>query len=132
MVQRGAATLSRHSVHLRRNKIDVEPSMAKKRFNFAVNHQLPFYFVSASDGTNVVRVFKEALKLAIKNKEQPPDEVMAEIWALLRDDDSKGAVPESGIAFDDGGEPRPNTSGSSNPAEVDRGASKSDAYPMLR
>merc|ERR1719230_761080 len=82
------------------NKIDVEPSMAKKRFNFAVNHQLPFFFVSASDGTNVVRVFKEAIRLAIRNKEQPPDEVMAEIWALLRDDDTKGAIPESGIAFE--------------------------------
>lgn len=85
------------------NKIDVEPSMAKKRFNFAVNHQLPFYFVSASDGTNVVRVFKEAINLAIKNKEQPPDEVMAEIWALLRDDDSSSAKPECSIAYDDAG-----------------------------
>lgn len=84
------------------NKIDVEPSMAKKRFNFAVNHQLPFYFVSASDGTNVVRVFKEAVKLAIKNKEQPPDEVMAEIWALLRDDDSSSLQPAANIAFEDG------------------------------
>jgi Rab-like protein 2 len=85
------------------NKIDVEPSMAKKRFNFAVNHQLPFYFVSASDGTNVVRVFKEAVKLAVRNKEQPPDEVMAEIWALLREDDSTSARgPEARIAFEDG------------------------------
>merc|ERR1719230_750647 len=50
------------------NKIDIEPSMAKKRFNFPVQHQLPFYFVSASDGTNVVRVFKEAINLAIQNK----------------------------------------------------------------
>ena len=28
------------------NKIDVEPSMAKKRFNFPVTHQLPFYFAA--------------------------------------------------------------------------------------
>lgn len=83
------------------NKIDVEPSMAKKRFNFAVNHQLPFYFVSASDGTNVVRVFKESIRLAIKNKEQPPDEVMAEIWNLLKDDD--GSSAERGAAtYDEG------------------------------
>eukprot|EP00929_Paragymnodinium_shiwhaense_P061739 TRINITY_DN30860_c0_g1_i1.p1 TRINITY_DN30860_c0_g1~~TRINITY_DN30860_c0_g1_i1.p1 ORF type:complete len:224 (-),score=29.92 TRINITY_DN30860_c0_g1_i1:296-967(-) len=77
------------------NKIDVEPSMAKKRFNFPVQHSLPFYFVSASDGTNVVRVFKEAIHLAIQNKEQPPDEVMAEIYALLKDDDSSTALPGS-------------------------------------
>mmetsp|Transcript_102820 Transcript_102820/g.291173 ORF Transcript_102820/g.291173 Transcript_102820/m.291173 type:complete len:222 (+) Transcript_102820:96-761(+) len=68
------------------NKIDIEPSMAKKRFNFPSQNNLPFYFVSSSDGTNVVRVFKEAISLAVKNKEQPPDEVMAEIFSLLQDD----------------------------------------------
>lgn len=26
------------------NKIDVEPNMAKKKFNFPVTHQLPFFF----------------------------------------------------------------------------------------
>mmetsp|Transcript_148865 Transcript_148865/g.476758 ORF Transcript_148865/g.476758 Transcript_148865/m.476758 type:complete len:89 (-) Transcript_148865:268-534(-) len=73
--------------------------MAKKKFNFPAQNSLPFYFVSSSDGTNVVRVFKEAIALAIMNKEQPPDEVMAEIYNLLRDDDSKdGAL---GIGFGD-------------------------------
>lgn len=70
------------------NKLDADPSVAKKRFNFAHDNQLPFFFVSAADGTNVVRVFNEAVKLAIKNKEEPADEVMAEIMALLRDDES--------------------------------------------
>lgn len=70
------------------NKIDVEPSMAKKKFNFPAQHELPFYFTSSSDGTNVVRVFQEAIHLAIRNKEQPPDEVMAEIYNLLKDDDA--------------------------------------------
>merc|ERR1712100_168256 len=72
------------------NKVDSDPSMAKKKFNFPSNHGLPFFCVSAADGTNVVRVIKEAIKLAIKNKEDPADEVMAEIWALLKDDDSAG------------------------------------------
>lgn len=85
------------------NKIDIEPGMAKKKFNFPVAHQLPFYFVSSSDGTNVVRVFKEAIQLAIKNKEQPPDEVMAEIYNLLRDDDSKDDL----VSFDDEKTPAP-------------------------
>lgn len=83
------------------NKIDIEPSMAKKRFNFPQTHQLPFYFVSSADGTNVVRVFKEAINLAIKNKEQPPDEVMAEIYALLADDDSQGRNKKTTQCYDD-------------------------------
>merc|ERR1719171_1893201 len=70
------------------NKVDADPSMAKKKFNFPATHQLPFFCVSAADGTNVVRVIKEAIKLAVKNKEEPADEVMAEIWALLRDEEA--------------------------------------------
>merc|ERR1711874_453404 len=66
--------------------------MAKKKFNFATNNNLPFFCVSAADGTNVVRVEKEAIKLAIKNKEEPADEVMAEIWNLLRDDDTNSCT----------------------------------------
>jgi len=65
---------------------DIVP--AKKKFNFPHNNNLPFFVVSAADGTNVVRVVKEAIKLAIKNKEEPADEVMAEIWNLLRAEDS--------------------------------------------
>ena len=34
----------------------VDPSVTKKGFNFAKKHNMPFYFVSASDGTNVVKV----------------------------------------------------------------------------
>merc|ERR1712036_197601 len=79
------------------NKVDADATMAKKKFNFPQTHQLPFFCVSAADGTNVVRVIKEAIKLAIKNKEDPTDEVMAEIWNLLRDDDSSSAKD-----FDDG------------------------------
>lgn len=88
------------------NKIDIEPAMAKKRFNFPTQHQLPFYFVSSSDGTNVVRVFREAISLAIKNKLHPPDEVMAEIYALLREDDS-GLGRSSLLSYEDalGGSP---------------------------
>merc|ERR550537_1956029 len=69
------------------NKVDADPSMAGKKFNFPVKENLPFFCVSAADGSNVVRVIKEAIKLAIKNKEEPADEVMAEIWNLLRDEE---------------------------------------------
>ena len=37
-------------------QIDADPSVTGKTFAFASQRDLPFYFVSASDGTNVVRV----------------------------------------------------------------------------
>merc|ERR1740138_1592371 len=101
------------------NKIDMDRSMAQKKFKFPEQHKLPFYFVSSSDGTNVVRVFKEAISLAIKNKEQPPDEVMAEIYNLLRDDDAcKGAT----LSYDEGITPAP-TPPSATPEPADPDAS---------
>jgi Rab-like protein 2 len=54
---------------------DDDPTSTQKRFPFAVKHNLPFHFVSAADGTNVVRIFEDAIGLAIKNKENPTDEV---------------------------------------------------------
>jgi len=88
------------------NKVDVDPTMARKKFNFTITHQLPFFCVSAADGTNVVRTIREAINLAIKHKEEPPDEVMAEIWNLLREEEEASASsgpdrspPES---YDDG------------------------------
>eukprot|EP00929_Paragymnodinium_shiwhaense_P037435 TRINITY_DN19949_c0_g1_i1.p1 TRINITY_DN19949_c0_g1~~TRINITY_DN19949_c0_g1_i1.p1 ORF type:complete len:216 (-),score=62.68 TRINITY_DN19949_c0_g1_i1:558-1205(-) len=81
------------------NKVDADPQIATKKFNFPAQHKLPFFFVSAADGTNIVRVFQEATKLAIKNKEEPADEVMAEIWALLEEEGL--ADSKSGPSFDD-------------------------------
>lgn len=34
----------------------VDYNVTQKSFNFPKKHGLPFYFVSASDGTNVVKV----------------------------------------------------------------------------
>jgi len=76
------------------NKVDADPSMAKKSFSFPRDNNLPFYFVSAADGTNAVKVFGEAINLAIKNKEEPTDEVMAEIMNLLRDGEEASASAE--------------------------------------
>jgi Rab-like protein 2 len=44
------------------NKIDVDYNVTKKNFKFAEQNGLPFFFVSAADGTNVVKVFEEAIK----------------------------------------------------------------------
>eukprot|EP00386_Alphamonas_edax_P014008 GDKI01043122.1.p1 GENE.GDKI01043122.1~~GDKI01043122.1.p1 ORF type:complete len:249 (-),score=70.84 GDKI01043122.1:12-758(-) len=75
------------------NKIDEDLKVTKKKFNFATTHQLPLVFVSASDGTNVVRMFTEACQLALHNKLNPKDEVMAEIMNLLKQDLS---LPQNG------------------------------------
>jgi len=64
------------------NKIDVDYNITQKSFNFPKKHGLPFYFVSASDGTNVVKAFREAIKLAVKYKENSTDfmdEVLREL-----------------------------------------------------
>ena len=56
-------------------QIDFDPSSTQRKFAFASKHQLPFFYVSAADGTNVVRIFEEAIGLAIKTKENPEDDV---------------------------------------------------------
>ena len=45
------------------NKIDFDPEAVSKKFAFASRHNLPFFYVSAADGTNVVRIFGEAIAL---------------------------------------------------------------------
>lgn len=64
------------------NKIDIDYEVTSKQFNFAKKYRMPFYFVSASDGTNVVKVFREAIRLALDYKENSSDfvdEVLKEL-----------------------------------------------------
>ncbi|KAM4037095.1 rab-like protein 2B isoform 1-T3 [Anomaloglossus baeobatrachus] len=64
------------------NKIDADRRVTQKGFNFAKKHSLPFYFVSAADGTNVVKLFSDAIKLAVSYKQNSRDfldEVMREL-----------------------------------------------------
>jgi len=61
------------------NKIDVDYSVTNKEFTFAAKRDLPFFFCSASDGTNVVKVFNEAIKAAIKCKTNPPDDFLDDL-----------------------------------------------------
>ncbi|NWQ81267.1 RBL2A protein, partial [Columbina picui] len=55
------------------NKIDVDMKMTQKSFNFARKLNLPFYFVSAADGTNVVKVFNDAIRMAVNYKQSSED-----------------------------------------------------------
>ncbi|XP_010568402.1 rab-like protein 2A isoform X1 [Haliaeetus albicilla] len=64
------------------NKIDADVKVTQKSFNFARKFSLPFYFVSAADGTNVVKLFNDAIKLAVAYKQNSGDfmdEVMREL-----------------------------------------------------
>ncbi|XP_075774483.1 rab-like protein 2A isoform X1 [Pelodiscus sinensis] len=64
------------------NKIDADIKVTQKSFNFARKFNLPFYFVSAADGTNVVKLFSDAIKLAVAYKQNSGDfmdEVMREL-----------------------------------------------------
>ncbi|XP_061629044.1 RAB, member of RAS oncogene family-like 2 isoform X2 [Phyllopteryx taeniolatus] len=64
------------------NKIDADLKVTQRSFNFAKKKGLPFYFVSAADGTNVVKMFREMIKRAVEYKQNPGDfmdEVMQEL-----------------------------------------------------
>ncbi|KAF1776595.1 P-loop containing nucleoside triphosphate hydrolase [Phytophthora cactorum] len=64
------------------NKIDVDMNVTSKKFKFAETHNLEFSFVSAADGTNVVKVFKEAVEAACKFKQDGGD-FMSDVLDLL-------------------------------------------------
>lgn len=66
------------------NKIDVDTAVTAKSFAFPAKHNLPFFYVSAADGTNVVRVFQEAVNLGWAYKHGEKDFV-AEVLELLDD-----------------------------------------------
>ncbi|XP_002739946.1 rab-like protein 2A [Saccoglossus kowalevskii] len=78
------------------NKIDVDYNVTKKAFNFAKKHNMPFYFVSASDGTNVVKLFRNAIKLATEYKENSTD-FMDEVMRELDNFDELNLSSDSGL-----------------------------------
>ncbi|XP_032077216.1 rab-like protein 2B [Thamnophis elegans] len=64
------------------NKIDADLKATQKSFSFPKKLNLPLYFVSAADGTNVVKLFSDAIKLAVAYKENSGDfmdEVLKEL-----------------------------------------------------
>nr|AME21656.1 RABL2 [Andalucia godoyi] len=69
------------------NKIDLDYKITQKSFGFAEKHGFPFVFVSASDGTNVVKVFTDAIKLGLQCRDNPPKEFYDEVMDLLNEDD---------------------------------------------
>ncbi|KAJ8032539.1 Rab-like protein 2A [Holothuria leucospilota] len=57
---------------------------------------MPFFFVSAADGTNVVKLFREAVKMAHNYKANPTDFMDAVLQELEGMEDLK-LSPDSGL-----------------------------------
>lgn len=68
------------------NKIDVDINVTGQKFKFAEAHGLPFHFVSAADGTNVVKIFEDIIRRAYQYKTSPPESFAQEIEDFLNDD----------------------------------------------
>ncbi len=64
---------------------EVNKKVTSKKFAFAEKHKMPFYFVSAAEGTNVVAAFEHSLQLALDNKLNPPDKFMKDLDDMLAD-----------------------------------------------
>jgi Rab-like protein 2 len=58
--------------------------VTRKEFKFASKHNLPFFFVSSADGTNIVKVFQTAIGEALKYKQSGGD-ALSEMLDLLSD-----------------------------------------------
>nr|CAB3265393.1 rab-like protein 2A [Phallusia mammillata] len=68
------------------NKIDVDLGVTQRSFAFGKKHNLRQYFVSAADGTNVVKLFRDAIKAALHYKQNPTDyvdQVLAELENMV-------------------------------------------------
>jgi small GTP-binding protein len=64
------------------NKIDVDYKVTQKKFAFGQKKNIPFEFVSAADGTNVVRVFKDAIRAGVEYKMGDKKDFMDDVrWA---------------------------------------------------
>lgn len=67
------------------NKIDVDYKVTQKKFAFGTKKGIPFEFVSAADGTNVVRVFKDAIRAGFEYKQGDKKDFMDDVMELLGD-----------------------------------------------
>lgn len=89
------------------NKIDVDEKVTTKAFAFPTKHGLPFFYASAADGTNVVQLFQEAIRVGVGYKLGEKDFV-AEVLELLGDDSlgsAGSAITGGGGAAASGGRP---------------------------
>ena len=67
------------------NKVDTDPSVMSKSFAFAEKRNLPIYYVSAADGTNVVSLFNAAIDAAIDYTKKPQDDFVSDVLDLIKE-----------------------------------------------
>ena len=68
------------------NKIDIDERCTQRKYKFVEELGVPFNFVSAANGTNVVQIFRDALDMALKYKEDPnKDDFMNDVMDLLKE-----------------------------------------------
>lgn len=68
------------------NKIDLDPTATQKKFGFATKYDMNLYFVSAADGRNVVKTFKEAIRMGKSFMDDPKKgDIEDDILELLKD-----------------------------------------------
>ena len=66
------------------NKIDIDERATQRKYKCVEELGVPFNFVSAANGTNVVQIFRDALDMGIKYKENPhKDDFLKEVMDLL-------------------------------------------------
>uniref|UniRef100_A0A8C6YI17 Rab-like protein 2B n=1 Tax=Naja naja TaxID=35670 RepID=A0A8C6YI17_NAJNA len=88
------------------NKIDADLKATQKSFNFPKKLNLPLYFVSAADGTNVVKLFSDAIKMAVAYKQNSGD-FMDEVLKELDNFDLEVKEEDSPAEEASQGEPSP-------------------------
>lgn len=64
-------------------KIDVDLMVTRKVFKFPTEHNLPFFFVSSADGTNVEKLFEEAVCAALVHKKFSGGDFITECLEIL-------------------------------------------------
>ncbi|KAJ1554166.1 Rab-like protein 2A [Nowakowskiella sp. JEL0078] len=84
------------------NKIDLDPTRAKKAYGFVERRRkergeiiddMPLLFCSASDGTNVVAAFKEAIKRAVNFKENNLKDCFADdVLNFIQEEERQGGL----------------------------------------
>ena len=67
------------------NKVDINYAVTKKSFKFASDNHMPFFFVSSADGTNVVKVFEEAICMALGQKRYGEKDFLRECLDFMED-----------------------------------------------
>jgi len=76
------------------NKIDSNKEITTKTFAFSERNGIPLYFVSAATGSNVVKLFSDAINGAFEYKKNPTDwkdQILLELEKICSSNDSKSS-----------------------------------------